>query len=309
MKIEQLNYHGWENSYCLSNDYVELVILTDVGPRIMHFAKKLDNQNGRNFFKEFAEVLGTTNHRHWVNYGGHRLWHAPEDKERTYMPDNDPVHFETTANSVTVTQIPELVTGVQKQIKVILQPKSVKVVHHVFNKNLWEVELAPWAISMMAQGGSILMPTTQKQEGRLQATHSLNLWEYSDLSDSRWEFGKHCILLHQDSSKETAEKGGVSSASWGAYFRGTEVFLKVYALIDNQNYPDFGSALEAYSHKDFMELETLAPLQKIAPQGVATHVEEWHVFDLEQKPTSPNEAWEMISPLAEEAVNQFDTTF
>ena len=300
MQIEKINYHGWENSYCLNNNQIELVVLTDIGPRIIYFAQK----NQKNLFQEFTELHGTTDHRHWVNYGGHRLWHAPEEKERTYMPDNDPVHFEFIANSVIVTPMPELVTGIQKQMEIRLLQKSVRVTHRIFNKNLWKIQLAPWAISMMDPGGTVLLPMLQKQEGCLQATHSLNLWEYSDLSDTRWEFGKNCVLLHQDSSKETAQKGGVNSVHWGAYFRENEVFLKTFSFIENQNYPDHGSVLEAYSHADFIELESLAPLQKIDPQGVATHVEEWHVFNLEHKPTSPNEAWEMIAPLAETVINQ-----
>ena len=33
--IEQISYRGWENVYRISNATVELVVLADVGPRIL----------------------------------------------------------------------------------------------------------------------------------------------------------------------------------------------------------------------------------------------------------------------------------
>src|ERR1051325_11457889 len=49
VKIEKKDYKGWPNSYWISNGEVELVITTDIGPRIMRYGFT----GGQNVFKEF----------------------------------------------------------------------------------------------------------------------------------------------------------------------------------------------------------------------------------------------------------------
>src|SRR5215469_322055 len=92
VKIEKINYKGWPNSYRVSNGQVELVITSDIGPRIMRYGFV----GGQNLFKEFAESLGKSGEPAWVARGGHRLWASPEDAVRTYAPDNGPVHIRIT---------------------------------------------------------------------------------------------------------------------------------------------------------------------------------------------------------------------
>ena len=38
--------------------------------------------------------MGKKGGSEYRSYGGHRLWIAPEDEERTTQPDNDPVEYE-----------------------------------------------------------------------------------------------------------------------------------------------------------------------------------------------------------------------
>src|SRR5512135_2850813 len=89
VKIEKTSYKGWPNCYRISNGAVELVITSDIGPRIMRYGFP----GGANFFKEFSETLGKSGEPAWVPRGGHRIWAAPEDAVRTYAPDNRPVHI------------------------------------------------------------------------------------------------------------------------------------------------------------------------------------------------------------------------
>src|SRR5438067_8989288 len=90
VKIEKVAYQGWPNCYRVSNGEVELIITSDIGPRIMRFAFA----GGQNLFKEYPETLGKSGEKKWQLRGGHRIWSAPEDDPRTYAPDNGPVHIE-----------------------------------------------------------------------------------------------------------------------------------------------------------------------------------------------------------------------
>ncbi len=149
-------YGGWENCVKLENNEIELVATTDIGPRIIRFGFK----GGQNLFKEFSDQAGTTGGDEWKLYGGHRLWHAPEEVPRTYFPDNDPVGFKYSRDTVKLIQDTETTTGIQKEIEITLDQKenNVKVLHRLINKNLWEIELTPWALSVMANSGRAIIP-------------------------------------------------------------------------------------------------------------------------------------------------------
>lgn len=55
MNIEKVSWGGWPNCYRLSNDDVELIVTTDVGPRVMRYAFI----GGPNVFLELADELGS----------------------------------------------------------------------------------------------------------------------------------------------------------------------------------------------------------------------------------------------------------
>jgi len=45
-------------------------------------------------------------------------------------------------------------------------------------------------------------------------------------------------------------------------------------------YPDYGCSSECYATGEFLELETLGPLQEIQPDDSIQHVETWRLFDV-----------------------------
>src|SRR5581483_6783278 len=145
--IETVEYKGWKNNLKLSNGTTELNITLDVGPRVIRYGYV----GGANVFKEFADQIGKSGEKEWMIRGGHRLWHAPEDLKRTYDLDNSPVEWKQLKDgSVRVTQKVEPLTGVQKEMDIALDAEGtgVKLVHRLRNTNLWDVELAPWALTV-----------------------------------------------------------------------------------------------------------------------------------------------------------------
>ena len=173
--VEQTNYKGWPNCYHLSNGLVDLILTTDVGPRIIRFGFVGEE----NEFREYGDMVGKTGGHEWRIYGGHRLWHAPEAKPRTYSPDNSPIQIEQHAGFERLIQPPEATTGIQKEIDVHLDPNEagVTVTHRLRNTNLWAAELAPWALSVMAPGGKAIIPLPPRapHEGNLLPTSTITL--------------------------------------------------------------------------------------------------------------------------------------
>ena len=102
VKIEKVEYHGWKNALRISNDTVELIVLTEVGPRIISY-RFLGEQNE---FHEVPEHSGQTGGNDFRSYGGHRLWVSPE-VDRTYFPDNVPIYVSQKADNFVFTAPPE----------------------------------------------------------------------------------------------------------------------------------------------------------------------------------------------------------
>jgi len=72
--MEIVYFEGWPNCIRMSNREIELIITTDVGPRII----RCGYINGQNLLYIAGTEKGTTGGSEWHIYGGHRLWHAPE---------------------------------------------------------------------------------------------------------------------------------------------------------------------------------------------------------------------------------------
>src|SRR5713226_7654640 len=141
VKIDKTPYKGWPNSYRVSNGEVELVVTSDIGPRVIRYGFA----GGQNLFWNDPKTLGKTGGNEWQLIGGHRLWHAPEDPKRTYAPDNGPVEVKIEGSALHAIQPIEPTTGIQKEIIVRLADRgsSVEVLHRLTNKNLWAIELSP----------------------------------------------------------------------------------------------------------------------------------------------------------------------
>ena len=287
--MEKISYKGWENCYRLANRQVDLVITGDVGPRIIRFGFV----GQHNEFKEFEEMMGQTGGDEWRIYGGHRLWHAPEEKPRSYIPDNSPIEVKETGGTVHIVQPVEAATGIQKEIDICLDPDQPKVelVHRLINRNLWAVELAPWALSVMAPGGVAILPIPPRgsHETNLLPSHTMTFWAYTDMADPRWTWGRRCILLRQEVNCPGPQRIGLMvPQGWAAYARLNHLFVKKFTFFPGETYPDAGCSVESFTNSDFLEVETVGPMIKLQPGQAVEHGETWQLFD--QAPAPQNEA-------------------
>ncbi len=295
--LEKVAYQGWDNCYKLSNDKVELIITGDVGPRLIRFGFV----GGDNEFCEFEDMVGKTGGAEWRNYGGHRLWHAPEDKVRTYNPDNEPIEVRDMGAFVRVVQPTEETTGIQKELDIYLadQDAQVKVVHRLRNHNLWAVELAPWALSVMAAGGVAIIPLPPRglHTENLLPANTLTFWAYVDMSDPRWEWGHKYIMLRQDVTRPAPQKiGAMGLEGKAAYARNGHLFVKTFERVLGATYPDMGCAVETFTNEQFLEVETLGPLVNLMPGETVEHVEQWYLFDDVPMPTNEAEVEAHVAP-------------
>lgn len=285
VKAEEVEHNGWKKAIRISNDTVQLVILTEVGPRILLFSF----QGEHNEFHEVPEHAGKGGDQTFRVYGGHRLWVAPEIP-RTYYPDNLPIAVRRHNDAFVFTAPPESQhpgTNLQKEIEIKLAETGAKVsvTHRIRNLGGEPTEMAPWALSVMAGGGTAILPLPPRapmSPNRLLPEGVLALWSYTDLADPRWKIGTKYIQLHQagnSASRFEEQMAGIfNPLGWGAYFRRGHLFIKKTEVDRNARYPDFGCNFELYTDPQSLELETLGPLRKLKPGDTAEHTEHWWLF-------------------------------
>lgn len=296
---QPVEYGGWKNCLKLSNGTVELVVTLDVGPRVIRYGLV----GGTNLFKEFPARMGLTAENagsEWADFGGHRLWHAPEVVPRTYALDYEPVEHTWQNGVLTLTQRTEATTGIQKVIHIRLLEDRAELQHVLINHNLWSIEAAPWCLSVMAAGGRLIAPQ-EEYIGHPEAlfpARRLVLWHYTKMDDPRYTWGERFIQMRQDDRCPTKQKFGMENAQgWVAYHLGTQAFVKTFDYRKDQTYPDYGCNCEFFTMPGFLEVETLGPSSRIEPGASVAHRETWYLFDKVSLPAGDAELVNAMQPI------------
>lgn len=291
--METLNFMGHE-CVSLENESIRLLLSRSIGPRIL----SLSFMGGKNLLAELPDfVTECPGVGPFHFYGGHRLWHAPEELSRTYLPDDSPVEITPIENGYLITQAVEIKTGLQKSIEVHLEKNSPRIVvtHRITNHGLWNVTCAPWAITQLKTGGVAILPQAQKKTGVL-PNRSLALWDYTNMSDPNLTWGENYILVNAD-MKAPFKVGFPNPRGWLAYWLENTLFVKHAKYEAQSAYYDFGSSSECYCNDQFLELETLAPITTIAPKESITHIETWALYGNTTRPRNEKDAQSLVDSL------------
>jgi hypothetical protein len=283
--IEKIRWQGWSNVYRIWNDTVQLLVLADVGPRIIWYGF----HDGENALHEIPSDFGLQADSHFHLYGGHRLWVSPE-VDRTYFPDNHPVsvqHYGNCAHFAAPVEDTSPGTNLKKELQLELVPtgSSVRLLHRIENRDMQATELAPWTPTMMRPGGRAILPLPPRvamNKDHYLPVGPLTLWSFTDLADQRWRFGTEYIQLMQQSNPECRFEeqmtGIFNPAGWGAYSCKSSLFLKRAPVLPGATYPDFGCNFEVFTNLEFLELETLGPKVLLRPGEQVSHAESWQLF-------------------------------
>ncbi|MBM3126408.1 MAG: hypothetical protein FJZ87_15290 [Chloroflexi bacterium] len=288
--MKTVKYQGHECCQ-LTNRALDLLITRSVGPRIL----SLRHQGGENLFAELPDfVADCPGSGPFHFYGGHRLWHAPEDPCRTYQPDDSPVEIIPQNNGLLMTQNVEARTSLQKfwEIRLPGDVSQVVITHHLTNRGLWPVTCAPWAITQFKVGGIAILPQTIEDTGVL-PNRSLVFWPYTPPVNPNVHWGRRYVLLHANMNSPF-KVGYPNPRGWLAYWLNGTLFVKRAAFEAQSRYYDFGSSSECYCNDQFIELETLAPITTIEPGATTSHLETWELFGNVKQPHDEEEVQSLV---------------
>ena len=274
----------------LENETIRLEYPTTIGPRII----RLSYQSSPNLLGDAHDIIWDTPLGKYYVRGGHRLWISPEIPEKTYIPEKSDMQVREIANGVELTGPSEPVSGVRKSLRIELDPKQpvVRLTHRIVNENPVPITIAPWAITMFRQGGTVILPQPVGNTDPHGLLHNrvLVLWPYTRLSDPRLSLRDDFILLHALPSLPPCKLGYCDSAGWLAYWLDGVLFRKnIEIQKSGMVYPDAGCNAETYCNDRFVELESLGSLATIAP-GADTQLSEiWELYPDLDVPFIPDE--------------------
>ena len=271
-------------------------ITLDIGPRVIYCAlagKKNvffnDLQRRTCCCKpEMEEYYGKD--RFWYLYGGYRLWLSPEELPFTYYPDNDPVKYSVSEDTVTLCPPEQTENGLQTGYSLRFAGDGrIFVNNTITNTSDKTVRGSVWTLCVMSQN-SITFGAQSIRDTGLLPNRPIVLWPYTHIKDERITLTDGLIAVRQDPDGEGALKIGFGNES-GKLMTLTEDGQLFTQRFDTDHiggvYPDGGCSSEIYSCPDFTEAEALSPLSDIEPGSTLGFCLEWNIADVGEIDTDP----------------------
>jgi hypothetical protein len=270
MEIKKIKFENFSDCYECSIGSNKLVICADIGPRILYLS------TGASGNILFEDKKNSHTNSEWRLYGGSRLWIAPETGS-SYAPDNSPCKTQLDRDRITVTQT-KAGADLVKSMLITEKNGNFSIAYSAQNTGAFPVFCALWSITCALPKGTVFFPWgNNSKEWQTKKIVYWQKWlEYStNVESSQFVPGKDLFLINP-----SGETGKVGTSGYGGFIgitADTYTFIKKSKRIESGVYSDDDCAIQCYTCSDFVELETLGPLQSIMPGLSTTHEEEWIV--------------------------------
>ena len=269
------DFHGLPTRR-LANDHLWLEVLAGAGPRIVRLGL---GESPVNLLAETPDEGWETPHGRYDLFGGHRLWFAPEDPDRVAIPDGHDLVVEPIRDGLLLRGTVEGPTGLIRSMTISLDRgcARLQVGHALRTAGDQHLELAPWPITQLPLGGTVLMPQRASVPGhRVHPNRTLVLWPYTSWDDPR--FRPRDGLLTIDALPGPGLKlGYFNDHGWVAYVRDGTSLVRRFKPIIGQAHPDLGCNVEVFVGDRYLELEVLGPLATLEPGGTVSLLEQWEI--------------------------------
>lgn len=274
MDIKKIRYKQFEHAYELTNKKYKMIVVTDAGPRILHFSL----HNGVNvLFIDTSGKLGKEE-TGWLLYGGHRFWIGPESF-LTPSPDNDPCDVRINDESIDIIRYaPE--TKLELKLTIAEKNGRFTINHTVTNKASCLFPAALWGLTCFKAEGTIFIPW-RDPSSPWQVSKILywQNWDENTTNIESNQYEKTADFFKININGEEGKVGSTGSQGYIGITTDTYTFVKSCDYVHGAVYPDDNCAIESYTNDQFIELETLSPLYTFLPGKPYHHREEWFLTD------------------------------
>lgn len=279
--IERVDYHGWRAAWRVTNGTVDLVFVPSIG-RIMRFGRV----GGPNLLWENPDLAGKLPDpaaKDWANFGGDKLWPAPQERWG-WPPDRD-----VDPGAHTVEPLPGgrlRVTGKAsarhgvrfvREISLSATGAEASIVNALENTGSKPVDWSVWEVAQVNDPAWAEIP--------IDHSAGLHLFDDPSVRDrglaTRGSLprGGASVRLTRDPMK-SGKIGTDATRQWARARVGGDVFAILGPNRSPGEYPDKGCLQEIYSNADpamYMELELLSPIVHLNPGGRTAFITRWRI--------------------------------
>ncbi len=255
--------------------------------RIMRYSYVGD----RNVIWNNPDLLGKTigpnqSLKEWVNYGGDKLWPAPQSRWN-WPPDPTLDRAPQTVrmlpnNHLLVTGKSSRKSGIRFQREIALDETGTGVTLQNTMINTSEKPVN-WGVWEVTQTDS---PDVIKMAAHKEGHFSNGYYTFKDSAppEGMLTLTEDEVQVHRD-TKKPSKIGGDSPAGWIAAEKQGVRFQVSETYEAEKEYPDDGCGQEIYTNPDpllYIEMELLAPMSSLEPGASTTFVTHWQLSRLGQ---------------------------
>ena len=297
--VERTSYRGWADSYRLTAGSYSLVVVPEIGGRIMEYSLE-----GRNVIWENAEEFGRTYpiSGDWRNYGGYKTWASPQDVwgwPPDFLMDAGKANVEVLQDPkglpmLKVVGAPSLKMGIVFIKEITLRENGEVVIkQRMRNIGRKSVSYGIWDVTQVRTPCFVVFPVNPKTK----FSDGLNYLMSEAKNSSQYDFKDgYCIVTY------LGEPGDIASDSpgpWMIWFKDDLAYVKLFGPAEKgADYPDSGCTCEVFTSDrklGYVEMEILGPVVELQPGAETELTGRWQVFKLSQPVTDANRVLKAIA--------------
>ncbi len=289
VSVKRIDYEGWKDCWEIRNSVVRLVVVPQIGGRIMEYSLGGENALWQNE-DELGKLTGDDAGKVWRNYGGYKAWNAPESRWQQANPDftydSLPAQAEPLPDGhglrVTTSPIPHLGYQFTRDIILADTTSRVRLIERMRNISDHDITWSVWDVTQVRVPCWIAFPLSNKSAFP-QACNVLT--PKGGALKQMLRRGDIGVLRYDNLTENWTTD---AMAGWMAYIRNQLAYTKHWATRKvGVTYPDGGSDAAFYTcSKDqfggYAEMEVMGPLVTLRPGEETQLTEDWFLSRLNQ---------------------------
>ena len=297
VKVESVNFHGWEGSISITNGRLKVVVVPEIG-RIMYFGPP----GGPNLLWTQARLFGKRlpdtgpaledDKPVWLNFGGDKVWPTEESlfpavNGRAWPPDHffDGARFRAAPleDGVEIASPVSDYCGARLVRRIRLLPdrpeleieQRIQKVRDVPGSSPEPLPLTIWEVTQIRPPEVVLIPLAS--DGATFEPVYVFPFEPRAQNNLKRFSGLAAFFPSSGFAQKVGTRGDLALAA----VLGTNVLVQEFRREPGGGYPDEDLSVEVYSSPDYTEMELLSPQKPLKPGESMTFSVKWKLMDLE----------------------------
>ncbi len=300
VNVRKIDYEGWSGCYEISNPLVRLVVVPQIGGRVMEYSLNGEDAFWQNY-TELGKTTGDDVGKTWRNYGGYKAWNAPQSEWSDYFYDSLPAGVEALPDGrgVRITTAPVKHLGYQFIRDIVLSDSTtrVRLVERMRNISDKEIEWGVWGVAQVKVPCWIIFPLNPKSA----FANGWNVLYPVGGAIEQVQVVNGLGILKYDNKVENFATD--AKAGWMVYFKDQLAFVKRWASrIVGSTYPDGGCDAAFYTcgtnmAGGYAEMEVMGPIVKLKPGEENELVQDWFLSRVDKSVTDTSDVMASLKSL------------